>query len=136
MCPICPYTNPPCNTVKSQITGYIHNITQPLDCNSENVIYYWRCKKANCKQYPECEYLGLTTKSFKKRFSNHIQYVKSNMTDQPSGEHFNSPGHNLTHLEGLAIECVKNADPFVLRAREWRLIRLFDTFRHGLNKEP
>ena len=64
-----------------------------------------------------------------------MQYVRSEILHQPSGEHFNQIGHNLTHIEGLAIEHVKNSDPFVLRTREWRLIQMFDTYRNGLNKE-
>ena len=39
-------------------------------------------------------------------------------------------------MKGQVLEKVKNSDPYVLRARESMLIRKFDSFRHGLNKEP
>ena len=135
MCKICPYTSKACTTVTSQITGYTHIIKQSLSCDSENILYYWKCIKRNCKQYPKCEYIGLSTITFGTRFSEHLQYVRSEMLYQPAGEHFNMKGHEISHLEGLAIELVRNKDPFVLRARESRLMQKFDTFRNGLNKE-
>ena len=92
--------------------------------------------KDNCKEFPNCEYIGLTTRSFKKRFSEHKGYIKSELINQPAGMHFNLPGHKLSHLKGLVLEHVTNPDPFVLRAREFKLIQDFDTYKNGLNKEP
>ena len=135
MCKVCPYSSNSCSSVTSQVTGYTHQILQNINCESENIIYYWKCTKYNCKDYPKCEYIGLTSKPYKQRFGQHLQYIRSEMTDQPAGEHFNKKGHNISHMVGLAIEEVRNKDPFVLRAREWRLIQKFDTFRNGLNKE-
>ena len=135
MCTVCPYSSKPCTSVTSLITGYKHEIKQNLNCDTENIIYYWRCKKPSCNNYSKCEYIGLTTKSHKVRFGQHLQYIRSSMLNQPAGEHFNKKGHNITHMEGLAIEHVISVDPFVLRAREWRLIQKFDTYRNGLNKQ-
>ena len=42
----------------------------------------------------------------------------------------------VSYLLGLAIEHVKSNDPFVLKAREAFLIKKFDSFRNGLNKDP
>ena len=42
----------------------------------------------------------------------------------------------MSDLFGLAIEHVKSNDPFVLKAREAFLIKKFDSFRNGLNKDP
>ena len=53
-----------------------------------------------------------------------------------SKNHFNLPGHSLHHLKGLALEEVRNADTFVLKAREALLIQKFSTFNRGLNQEP
>ena len=64
-----------------------------------------------------------------------IVYVKSENQNEPSGHHFNLPGHNVSDIEGLVIEPVKSNDPFILKAREQHLIQRFDTFRNGLNKE-
>ena len=127
-CCICPYTFAPTKHITSQITGYKHQIKKAVDCNTENCIYYWKCTKSRCSEYPQCEYIGLTSRTFKKRFSEHKGYVKSEIDFQPSGHHFNLPGHGLHHLQGLVIEQVRNPDPFVLRAREFNLIQKFDTF--------
>ena len=57
------------------------------------------------------------------------------MLTEPSGEHFNLPGHTVADLEGLVLEQVKDKDPFVLKVREHMMIQRFDSFRNGLNKE-
>ena len=59
----------------------------------------------------------------------HRDYVKWDflVLTEPSGEYFNSRGHTVADLKGQVIEKV--------RARESMLIRKFDTFRRGLNKE-
>ena len=132
----CPYTLPPTKQVTGQVTGYKHVIKDSVTCETENCIYYWKCKKSDCKSFPKCEYIGLTSRSFKKRMAEHKQYVRSTLVDKPSGFHFNLPGHNLSHFSGLVLEHVKSRDPFVLRAREFLYIQHFDTYRNGLNKEP
>ena len=55
---------------------------------------------------------------------------------KPAGEHFTKRGHSVADLRGLVLEKIKSKDPFVLRARESMLIKRFDTYSHGLNKEP
>ena len=135
-CPVCPYGLDDCNEVEAQVTGYKHRITAPVDCNTENCIYYWKCAKENCSDYPRCEYIGMTSRSFKKRFSEHRDYPKRDVLTEPSGEHFTQRGHNVAHLRGQVLEKVKSRDPYVLRARESFLIKKFDTFNNGLNKEP
>ena len=132
----CPYALPPTTTVKGQVTGYSHTITDSVNCESVNCIYYWKCRKSNCKDFPRCEYVGLTTRTFKARISEHKQYVRSKLLDKPSGFHFNQPGHDLSHFSALVLEKVKSPDPFVLRAREFLYIQKFDTYRNGLNKYP
>ena len=44
--------------------------------------------------------------------------------------------HSFHHFQGLAVERVQNKDPFILKAREAWLIKKFDCFRNGQNKEP
>ena len=132
----CPYALPPTSEVTGLVTGFNHKIKDSVNCESENCVYYWKCQKENCKSYPKCEYVGLTRRPYRLRLAEHKQYVKSNVTDKPSGFHFNQSGHNLSHLAGLVLEKVRSEDPFVLRAREFLYIQKFDTFRNGLNKEP
>ena len=66
----------------------------------------------------------------------HRDYPKNGRFEETSGEHFRLPGHAVSDLYGLAIENVKSTDPFVLKAREAFLIKKFDSFRNGLNKDP
>ena len=135
-CPICPFTSDDCSEVVGQTTGYVHNINSPVSCNTDNCIYYWKCTKNNCSDHPRCEYIGMTTRTFKKRLSEHRDYPKRNVTTEPSGEHFTKRGHTVADLKGLVLEKVKSKDPFVLKARESLLIKKFDTYNNGLNKEP
>ena len=132
----CPFTLPPTTQVTGHITGYTHHIRDSVNCETKNCIYYWKCKKNNCKEFPKCEYIGRTTRPFRIRLGEHKQYVRSEMLDKPSGYHFNQPGHTQSHLAGLVLEEVKSSDPFVLKAREFYLIQKFDTYNNGLNKEP
>ena len=135
-CKICPFTLPNTDTVTGLASGYQHKIKQTVTCDSENVIYYWKCVKSKCEDYPHCEYIGQTKRKFKDRLSEHRDYVKRDVNSEPSGEHFSKRGHNVAHLKGLVLEQVRNSDPFILKTREHLLIQKFDTFRSGLNKEP
>ena len=132
----CPYALPPTTQVTGLVTKYKHKIKDAVDCETENCIYYWRCTKSNCKEYPKCEYVGLTRRAFKTRMGEHKQNARSKNLETPSGYHFNQPGHDVSHFAGLVLEKVKSSDPFVLRAREFLHIQKFDSYRNGLNKEP
>ena len=135
-CPICPFSAPPQNAVKSQVNNYEHRIVSPVNCQSRNIVYMWKCRKQNCPVFPENSYIGLSTRKFQLRFSEHLGYVKSDKLTEPSGEHFNMPGHSIHDMEGIVLEAVRSNDPYVLRAREALLIQKFNSFRMGLNKEP
>ena len=135
-CPACPYTMGPTSEIIGQVTNYKHTIKDNLDCQSKNCIYYWKCVKPNCPDYPHNEYIGKSTQSFQAHICQHRDYVKRGMNTEPSGEHFNlTPGHNVSHLQGLALEQVKSGDPFILKTREHLLISKFNSFRCGLNKQ-
>ena len=81
-------------------------------------------------------YCGMTTRKFSVRMSEHRDYAKSGKIEEPCGQHFSESGHSFHNLQGLAVEQVKNKDPFILKARETWLIKKFDCYRNGLNKEP
>ena len=135
-CHICPFTLPDCSEVVGLNTDYKHQIVEPVSCDTSNCIYYWKCMKANCMDYPECEYIGMTSRTFRERMGEHRDYPKRDVITEPAGEHFTKRGHSVADMKGQVLEKVKNSDPYVLRARESMLIRKFDSFRHGLNKEP
>ena len=127
---------PPTSQVTGQVTGYTHIIQDSVTCQTKNCIYYWKCLKNNCKDFPKCEYVGRTIRPFRIRLGENKQYIQSQNLENPSGFHFNQPGHNQSHLSGLVLEHVRSTDPFVLKAREFYLIQKFDTYNNGLNKEP
>ena len=102
-CRICPYTIENTETVTGLASGFKHTIKQAVTCESENVIYYWKCTKRNCDVYPECEYIGKTKRKFRDRLSEHRYYLKYDVTT-PSGSHFTKRGHNVSHLKGLVLE--------------------------------
>ena len=151
-CPVCPLTPTSALSVTSHLTGYTHTIRAPLNCKSENVIYVWKCTKcghnfdtntSNNTHQPQninpnsegSMYCGMTKQKFSARMSEHRDYAKFNKTEEPSGSHFNRAGHSFHQMQGLAVEQVKNKDPFILKAREAWLIKKFDCYRNGLNKE-
>ena len=78
----------------------------------------------------------MTKRKFQHRFSEHLGYVKSDKISEPSGGHFNLAGHKLSDIEGIVLEKVRNGNPYILRAREELMIKKFDSFNFGLNKEP
>ena len=78
----------------------------------------------------------MTTRPLRKSFAEHRDYPKRDILTEPSGAHFSKPGHSVANMKGQVLEKVKSKDPFILKARESYLIKKFDTFRNGLNKEP
>ena len=151
-CPICPLTPVSATSVTSHLTGYSHDIRKSLNCKSENVIYLWKCTKCghnfdvntntsthnttNIANKLGTAYCGMTKRKFSARFSEHRDYAKFHKMEEPSGLHFCQPGHSFHHLQGLAVEQIKSKDPFILKAREAWIIKKFDCYRNGLNKEP
>ena len=80
--------------------------------------------------------IGMTTRKFKDRLTEHRDYPKRDVTTEPSGKHFTKSGHNVAHMKGLVLEKVRSPDPYVLKSREHLLIQKFNSFRQGLNQEP
>ena len=75
-CKICPYTMKNTDVVDGLASEHSHKIKQSVSCDSENVIYYWKCAKTNCEDFPECEYVGKTKRKFKDRLAEHRDYAK------------------------------------------------------------
>ena len=57
--------------------------------------------------YPECEYIGMTTRSFRERMGKHHDYPKRDVVTEPAGEHFTKRGHSVSDLKGQVVEKVK-----------------------------
>ena len=90
------------------------------------------------------QYVGVTEKSAKVRFSEHVgsatQPCQANTT-KPVGVHFRLPGHSHSDMGFLPIEKVRNKDRFVMEARESYWIKKYNSVKlkavevieHGLN---
>ena len=88
------------------------------------------------KQYCKKKYIGITHQEFRDRIYQHIGYVRNKQMQKATGEHFNLPGHHIHHMKFTILEKVKSSDPLYGREREKLLIRKFNTFYDGINKEP
>ena len=66
----------------------------------------------------------------------HIGYVRNKILSRATGEHFNLPGHSTHNMKFTILEKVRSVDPLYGREREKLLIRKFNTFYNGINKEP
>ena len=97
-CSTCPYIEPR-KTVKCHISGASVDINAAVNCQTENVIYCISCNR--CSEV----YVGQTSKSLSQRFSQHLGYIRNfhNHTAagkriEPTGQHFNGPGHQGIQL--------------------------------------
>ena len=79
-CPTCPLAMEPTSSVTGLVTGYTHKIRDRVNCQSQNIIYYWKCNKTNCESYPNCEYIGKSCRSFQARILEHKYYATSERT--------------------------------------------------------
>ena len=78
-CKICPYTWENTQSITGTASKFNHEIKEAVTCDSSNCIYYWRCVKPNCPDFPKCEYVGKTTRKFKDRLAEHRDYPKRDM---------------------------------------------------------
>ena len=114
-----------------KINGKEWKINKPAYCKSYNLVYAILCRKDNCHQI----YIGETKRMLQHRVADHRGYVTNKMTDKPTGEHFNSPGHSLSDMEVTIIEQNRRKGTEYRKEREHYFIRKFDTFYRGLNRQ-
>ena len=124
-CNTCPYVKTS-KQIVSYNTGKIVSINSSNSCDSSGIIYYIKCKR--CNQ----EYIGQTGRTLSKRFGEHRGYV-NNKTNDPTGIHFNLPGHRLSDMEVSILEKVHSKDKVTRETRESLYIRDFQTEVNGMN---
>ena len=124
-CHACPYIKEE-KELKCGETNW--KLSKSLNCKDKNVIYMIECNKCYSK------YIGETERELKDRLSDHKTYIRSEKSNQPVGEHFNLPGHSIDNLTVIILEKVKVNDELYRKEREKYLIRKFDTFHNGMNK--
>ena len=99
---------------------------------SFNIIYLIECDKERCK----ARYIGQSFRTLKKRFSEHMDYIKSIFQTQATGEHFNLPEHIIANVKITIIEKVRKNNESYRKEKETIQIRRFNTFYDGINRQP
>ena len=64
----------------------------------------------------------------------HKTYIRKKHLNHPTGEHFNRPGHWIDNITITILEKVKVNDTQYRKEREKYLIKKFDTYYNGMNK--
>ena len=125
-CDICPYVKTE-KLVKATYTNEIVHLHKQFDCQTSNLVYIVECTK--CKD----QYIGQTGKTLEKRFKNHLGYVANNT--QATGQHFNQPGHNSSHMTISVLEKVHQKNRHSREVRESQWIEAFNLKYQGMNKK-
>ena len=129
-CKACPFIKETLK-VKSSASQYSVAIHREVNCDTKNVIYCIYCDKPSCKKI---QYIGETARSFEARFREHLGYVRNNNQNQPTGAHFNLPGHSISDMRATIIEQCKEDSPTYRKLRESYLINKFNTRVEGMNQ--
>ena len=110
-CPNCPFIK---NVKKVSGPNFTWTLNGKYTCNTKNIIYMIECKKDNCKK----RYIGETDRELADRFRDHRGYVKNKHLNQPTGFHFNQPGHDISDMTVIILEKVKRNDELYRKQRE------------------
>lgn len=127
-CPSCPFIQEQ-KEVKCTKTNKTILINSQCNCKTSNVVYIISCTKCPVK------YIGKTERTLDERIREHVGYVRNKQLHQPTGEHFNQPGHQVHHLRASVLERVFTRDRKFIETRESMYIREFQTTRFGLNRK-
>ena len=115
-----------CHKTKNKFT-----INSQISCVTKNVIY-----KLSCTKCIDWVYIGETGRRFRDRFQEHRGYVSQKNLSQPTGEHFNKPGHTVDNILPTIIERVFPIDNKALRLRrESYWIKKYQSVEFGANKK-
>ena len=126
-CTACPFIN-----VRKEIK--INNlskwkINRKYSCAHYNIIYLIECNIDTCGQ----RYIGQSKRALKFRLAEHRGYISNKVLSQPTGAHFNLPGHSLANLNITILEQVKQNNEQYRKERESYFIRRFNTYYNGMN---
>ena len=134
-CVTCPYLVPG-NKVKCSVTGQMIQVNTAVTCTTTNIIYCITCDKCN-KQY-----IGETEKQAGQRFSQHRGYVNNyhkhlqeGKRTEPTGEHFNLPGHSgVRNMRFQIVEKLFSSNRRMRKIRENMYIKDFQSEHLGINR--
>ena len=107
-CKSCPFLDT-ATIVKGPKTSFA--IRRSFSCTSSNIVYVIRCTLCNLL------YIGETKRSLVTRVKEHLGYI-TNKTEQPTGLHFNLPGHSINHfrVQGLWLVNGDNTDRKIIES--------------------
>ena len=128
-CPACPFVREG-KLVKLNKSSW--TINSVVNCESSNIIYLIECSKQGCNE----RYIGESSRPLKERIQEHRDYIRSMFPTQATGQHFNQKGHSLGDMTVTILEKVKKNDNSYREEREKLLIRKFNTFYKGINRQP
>jgi hypothetical protein len=116
-------------TITSTTTGSTHNIVGQITCNTRNLIYLVTCQKCS-KQY-----VGETKRHLKKRIYEHIYSIRNNKPT-PIAQHFNTPGHDISHFEASGLCKMYGTSTNSRRQCELKYITSINTLSpNGINRK-
>ena len=127
-CPGCPFVK---ERKFVSLNRGIWKINTEANCETKNIVYLIECGGENCKE----RYIEESSRSIKERIKEHSSYIKKYISN-PTGLHFNLPGHSLGNMKMTILEKVAKNDDMYRQERERHLIRKFNTFYHGINRQP
>ena len=111
-CTACPFIRE-CKEVKSK-ENFKWKINNYVTCDTYNIIYLIQCNKESCM----LQYIGESGRSLKLRLADHRGYINNEHMNQPTGAHFNLPGHSISNMNISIIEKVKMKDSAYRKERE------------------
>lgn len=118
--------------VLSSAGDFSLKISRSVTCSTSNVVYCISCNKPGCQNI---QYIGETGRRLDERFREHVGYVRNDNQSQPTGHHFNLPGHSLSNMQVVILESCKENSPTYRKLREQYFINQFNTLAKGLNKK-
>lgn len=127
-CVACPFIKE-CKYLKSSYGVFDVKINQPVNCNTSNVVYIIECTKCSM------QYVGETGREFKVRFREHMGYVRNKKLNEPTGMHFNLPGHDISMMKAAIIEKCSYSTTTYRKQREEFFIQAFQTKYKGMNRK-
>ena len=128
-CPACPFIKEGKYVKLKKSTWTISSV---VNCESSNIVYLIECQKEGCSE----RYIGESSRPLKERVKEHVDYIRRLFPTQATGQHFNLPGHQLGNMSITILEKVQRYDDSYRQEREKLLIRKFNTFYHGINRQP
>ena len=135
VCSMCPFTGAASDhktviaEVKIEHSGQMLKIKEDISCRDTHCLYILSCRKTGCMK----QYAGMSTRPLYVRFAEHLSAVQDQYTTTSVGKHWQTGGHNLTHLEMIGVEKLGQRCPITLRQREMALINNTGLLESGLN---